>query len=48
VEAIDFLTASIAAAPANEVFELRFLAPVLRLASRPVALDCVEVEQLWS
>jgi len=47
-EVIDFLTASTAAAPASEAFESRFLAPVLRLASRPVVLDCAGVQQLWS
>jgi len=47
-EVIDFLTASTAAAPASEAFELRFLAPVLMLASRPVELDCAGVQQSWS
>lgn len=48
VETIDFLTASTAAAPATEALELTFLAPMVTLGSRLMALGCAGVEQLWS
>jgi len=41
VEVINFLTLFTPAVPVSEAFKLR-------LASRPVELDCAEVEQLWS
>jgi hypothetical protein len=41
-----FLTASTAAAPATDVFELRFLTPVLRLTRVDLGCAVVLVEQL--